>query len=74
MIHFQMCNISNFVQSVQYWCKDQQLLPGYYCQVVLEKCVRQLGHLDRSHGAPRANMVVIISQWWVIVPNHVTQS
>jgi len=25
------------LKSVQYWRKDQQLLPGYYCQVVLEK-------------------------------------
>jgi len=40
MPHFQMCNISNFVQISSrsaYWRKDQQLLLGYYCQVVLEK-------------------------------------
>jgi len=29
-----MCNISNFVQ---YWRKDQQLLLGYCCEVVLER-------------------------------------
>jgi len=35
MLHFKMCNII-LCKSVQYWRKDQQLLLGYYCQVVLK--------------------------------------
>jgi len=34
---FKWVTFQPLLKSVQYWRKDQQLLLGYYCQVVLEK-------------------------------------
>jgi len=58
-------------KSVQHWRKDQQLLLGYYCQVVLEKGLlsdirakcrhHKIGHFSRTarqHTRPKIQLII----------------